>query len=124
RTDGIHPVVKGQAEKALSEPETLESASPSLRLVLDLEEAKTCEDTKALVSRAAIVGDKRALPELTKLQETSGCGRRKDQDCYPCLREDDELGAAIKTIEQRVTLVEKTNEEARLNAPGEDVPAP
>jgi len=56
------------------------------------------------VKRAQLVGDKRALPFLHELEEETGCGRRKDADCNPCLREGPELKMAIKTIEQRATL--------------------
>ncbi len=112
RRDGISSWVKRQAENALNKDEVRQSAGPALVLLLELEETKECEEIQPLVERAALVGDKRVLPLLKELEATDGCGRNKQQDCYPCLREDDSLKAAISTIEQRVTLVDPEEEGA------------
>jgi hypothetical protein len=74
--------------------------------VLDLEETETCEQLEPLVERAALVGDKRALPRLEELQNREGCGKVEKEDCFPCLRDDQALETAIETINQRVTLVD------------------
>jgi eukaryotic-like serine/threonine-protein kinase len=105
-TEGLTQGVTQTARQALKNSEVRASAGPALVLLLELEEAKTCEETKRLVQRAVLVGDKRALPILEKMEVTSGCGRKKGEDCFPCLRSDDNLKTAIATIKQRVTLVE------------------
>lgn len=104
--DGISAWVKGQAITALLDEEVRQAAGPSLVLVLDLESKTTCEDIRPLVERAALLGDKRALPLLEKLKEQDGCGPGKKEDCYPCLRTDDSLTVAIDTIKQRVSFSE------------------
>lgn len=108
-TDGINVQVRSQAEKSLKEEDIRAGASPSLRLVLDLEETETCERIRPLVERAALVGDKRALPKLRELTVRDGCGPAKKEDCYPCLRKGTALESAIETINQRVTLVDEAS---------------
>jgi tetratricopeptide (TPR) repeat protein len=122
RTEGPSPRVRAQAEELLKDQEVRAAASPSLRLVLDLEVAKTCEEVSALVLRAALVGDRRALPHLKNLEVTTGCGAQKKDDCYACLRGKTELASAIRTIAQRVTLVEETTDDAAH--PGKDKAQP
>lgn len=104
RTDGVSRRVQAEANRLLKTEEVRSSAAPGLLLVLDLERAKSCEKLAPLVKRAALVGDKRALPLLEKLQVRNGCGPGKKSDCYPCLRKDDELLISIQTIKQRATL--------------------
>lgn len=106
RREEMSPWVKRLAEAALEEDEVRQSAGPSLVLILDFESKKTCEEIRPLVERAELVGDKRALPFLQKLKAEEGCGPKKKDDCYPCLRGDESLDVAIRTIEQRVTLVD------------------
>jgi hypothetical protein len=76
-------------------------ASPALAVALDLRTAQSCEQTKQVVSRAITHGDRRAIPLLVKLQRKSGCGDKKRNDCYPCLRDGDELKDAIKEARKR-----------------------
>jgi hypothetical protein len=66
-------------------------ASPALAVALDLRNAETCEDSAKVLERAAEVGDKRSFAPLTRLNRRTGCGAGKKQDCYPCLRDKDEL---------------------------------
>ena len=106
RMDGISAWVRRQATMSLDEPDVRQAAGPALVLILDLESKTACEDVRPLVERAALVGDKRALPLLEKLKKADGCGARKKDDCYPCLRADDSLENAIQTIEQRTSFVD------------------
>lgn len=107
-TEGIQPRVRADAEQLLAKPEVREAASPPLRLLLDLEIAKSCEDVATLVRRAGLVGDKRVLPKLQALNRTTGCDPKDQGDCYPCLRADHSLADAISTITQRSTLSDGT----------------
>jgi DNA-binding response OmpR family regulator len=78
------------------------NASPQLALALDLRQGKTCEDFRALVPAAKDHGDRRALRPLVQLLRRTGCGDDKRQDCYACLRGDDEaLTTAIRAVQGR-----------------------
>ena len=45
--------------------------------------------------------DERALFELVPLQDKTGCGARKKDDCYPCLRTSNDLDDAISAVRTR-----------------------
>jgi hypothetical protein len=110
--DGIGSWVKRLATAALDEEEVRQAAGPALVLILDLESKSSCEEIQPLVQRAVLVGDKRALPLLERLLQTDGCGARKKEDCYPCLRADDSLATAIATIQNRTSFVDPSETEA------------
>ncbi len=76
-------------------------ASPALAVALDLRNAKTCEEHRAILPRAIEHADRRSLQFLNKLQRTTGCGPKKRDDCNPCLREGAELERAIKAARSR-----------------------
>jgi hypothetical protein len=90
------------ADDLLQTKEVREKASPALLATLDLRRAEKCEDFKALLSKVAEVGDRRAFPALAKLTSKRGCGDNKLDDCYECLRplekdkEAIDVGKAIK----------------------------
>lgn len=103
-TEGVNVRVKTEAQQLLGRADLRAIAPAPLLLLLDLDAAKSCEEYRVLVERAAIVGDKRALPQLESLREVTGCGPKDQGDCYPCLRDDDALPEAITKIKQRATL--------------------
>lgn len=103
-TKGVQARVRAEAEQLLARADVQQVAAPSLRLVMDLEAAQSCEDFLPLVRRAAVVGDRRALPQLVELSRTTGCDPKEQGDCYTCLRGDNSLAEAITTIKQRSTL--------------------
>ena len=76
-------------------------ASPALSVALDLREATTCEESKALLSKAIDQGDKRALVPINRLARKTGCGPNKKQDCYPCLRDGDLIKRAFNAVRVR-----------------------
>jgi hypothetical protein len=77
-------------------------ASPALSVALDLRIADSCEKYKAILPKALKDGDRRALHLLLKLNAKRGCGPKKNEDCYACLREDaDELTATINAVKSR-----------------------
>ncbi len=88
-------------DSLLSTKEVHGRASPALRLVLDLRQAKSCEDYLPLLDRAIESGDRRALPSLGKLMAKQGCGPNKRDDCFACLREGDKLKDALKALRSR-----------------------
>jgi len=77
-------------------------ASPALSVALELRAAESCESYKAILPKALKDGDRRALHLLVKLNAKRGCGPKKTDDCYACLREDaDELTATINAVKSR-----------------------
>lgn len=77
-------------------------ASPALGVALDLRDAQSCEAFKAVLPRALKDGDRRSLAPLAKLVSKRGCGPKKTEDCYVCLREKpDELAATLNAVKSR-----------------------
>ncbi len=77
-------------------------ASPALAVALDLRLAETCEQFQTTLPKALKDGDRRALHLLVKLGAKRGCGPKKSQDCYACLRAaPDELTATINAVKSR-----------------------
>jgi tetratricopeptide (TPR) repeat protein len=96
--------VKAEATRFLRSDDGRALAEPALQLVLDLANVKECEAAQQLVKNAALLGDSRALPELRRLQKTTGCGTSQAGDCFPCLRSNQDVQLAIETIEKRAAL--------------------
>lgn len=61
-------------------------ASPALKVILDLRTARDCWQTGEALARATQHADDRALRLLEPLATETGCGPKKLDDCYPCLR--------------------------------------
>jgi hypothetical protein len=77
-------------------------ASAALAVALELRVAEKCEDFKAVLPKALKDGDRRVLHLLTKLTAKRGCGPKKADDCYACLREPaDELTATMNAVKSR-----------------------
>lgn len=77
-------------------------ASPALAVALELRSADRCEQYKAILPKALKDGDRRSAHLLLKLSGKRGCGPKKRDDCYPCLREQpDELAATISAAKSR-----------------------
>ncbi len=62
------------------------SASNALKVLIELQLARTCEQFSDLLPRAAAHADRRAEPILQRLTASRGCGFLGLMDCYPCLR--------------------------------------
>jgi hypothetical protein len=108
--DLIYEVWTGTAEKSdatelaraiLLGKDVRPKASPALGVALELREAKTCEESLALLSKAIDQGDKRALVPINRLARKTGCGSNKRQDCYPCLRDGDLIKRAFNAVRVR-----------------------
>src|SRR6478752_6894055 len=77
-------------------------ASPALAVALELRLAESCEQYKTLLPKALKDGDRRSAQLLLKLGSKHGCGPKKSDDCYACLREQgDELKATINAVKSR-----------------------
>jgi len=77
-------------------------ASPALGVALELRLAETCEQYRTALPKALKDGDRRSLHLLSKLVNKRGCGPKKTEDCFACLREQpDELVATINAVKSR-----------------------
>jgi hypothetical protein len=74
----------------LSSRDVRSKASPALALVLDLKDATSCDQRKAVLEKAIQVGDKRLVRHIVPLTKKTGCGEKKNDDCHPCLREENQ----------------------------------
>jgi hypothetical protein len=93
--------VTGLVDGLLGTKEVRDHAAPALQVLLDLRQAKSCEEHLALLGRVIESGDRRAIPALAKLQAQRGCGPRSQDDCYPCLRAGDSLDTALRAARER-----------------------
>ena len=99
-TPGQTPMTELAESLVFSEP-VRKRASPALAVALDLRSATTCDAAKPAVERALDQGDRRALRPLAVLLSKRGCGPKKADDCWPCLRGDDTLQKALAAVRRR-----------------------
>jgi len=77
-------------------------ASAALAVALELRGAERCEQYQTALPKALKDGDRRSLHLLTKLTSKRGCGAKKNEDCFACLRgQPDELAATINAVKSR-----------------------
>ena len=90
------------ARALLYSPDVRPKASVALGVALDLRVAETCPQYQATLPKALTDGDRRALHLLAKLNVKRGCGPKKTEDCFACLRDkSDELTATINAVKSR-----------------------
>jgi hypothetical protein len=90
------------ARSLLYSREVLPNASPALAATLQLRGADSCEAVKAALPQVLSAADRRSLSSLAKLNSRRGCGAKKNQDCYPCLRADmKQVVSAINAAKRR-----------------------
>lgn len=94
-------VMRDIAEDVLYSKDIRKKASPALGVILDLRSEDKCEDVKKTLDKVKVVGDRRSIPQLAKLQSKFGCGPKKTDDCWPCLRDGSILKDAIKEAAKR-----------------------
>jgi hypothetical protein len=78
------------AGQFLNISEVRAKTSSALSLVLGLRDATTCEERKSLLEKAITDGDKRLVRHIVALTKKTGCGEKKNDDCHPCLRDDNQ----------------------------------
>jgi serine/threonine protein kinase len=100
-TSNVRPWVQTRAETFLQSPAFEKVATPSLRAIVKLRYSAGCDEKKALLPDLKKSSDERALFELVPLQDKTGCGARKKDDCYPCLRTSNDLDDAIAVVRTR-----------------------
>jgi len=78
------------------------NASMELSPLLDLRKAETCEEVAKALPMVRRNADRRALVPLIRYQNKRGCGEKKSEDCWPCLREgEDVLKEALINVQKR-----------------------
>jgi serine/threonine-protein kinase len=97
----LYPQAAARAKRSLDAEEVRDQASPGLRVLLGMRDAKKCEQKRDLLNEARDSGDARLLPVLQGFESTRGCGFLGRSDCNPCLRRDHALREAIEAIEER-----------------------
>ncbi len=103
-TRGVRRDIQNAASSALYTMAAQNVASPPLKVLLALEHAKTCEEKLAQLPSAERDADERAMPLLLAMRSAAGCGRKKRNDCYPCLRHGLQLENAIAAVKKRESL--------------------
>lgn len=78
--------VRYLADDLLALPAVRGAATKALLVTLDLAAAKSCPAVEKLARRAQESGDARARAALGALESEVGCGPKRQDDCYPCLR--------------------------------------
>ena len=89
------------AQMLLASEAVYRRASPALRVAIDAFDVNDCGGARKLLRRAMKVADNRAVRPLSKFAQTIGCGENGAEDCYPCLREDELLGDALRAAQRR-----------------------
>jgi serine/threonine-protein kinase len=97
----LYPQAAARAKRSLDLGEVRDQASPGLRVLLDLRDAKTCEQKRELLDEARDSGDARLLPVLQGYESTRGCGFLGRSDCHACMHRDHALREAIEAIQSR-----------------------
>ena len=89
------------AEELLYSKDVRAKASRELSVLLDLRKVEKCEEAPPVLERAKLVGDRRALATLMRFHAKRGCGEKKLDDCWPCLREGDLLKDATVAVQKK-----------------------
>ena len=100
-TPNVRQWVQSRAETFLQSAGFEKVASPGLRAIVKLRYSAGCDEKRALLADLKKNSDERALFELVPLQDKTGCGARKKDDCYPCLRTSNDLDDAITAVRGR-----------------------
>ncbi|HMR06167.1 MAG TPA: hypothetical protein PKA88_10320 [Polyangiaceae bacterium] len=94
------------ARELLGTSEQRAKASPGLRALLELKElsaldAPDCEKAKPLLETLKEKGDQRCLGTVMRMNIKTGCGEKKRDDCWACLRKSDEIKDAVGQAAKR-----------------------
>jgi hypothetical protein len=89
-----------QARAYLDDDALRAKASPSLKVVLELNKVQKegCAAVKKWLGRAASEGDARVIPTLKRFEDRRGCGFLGLSDCYYCLRASKDLASTADKL--------------------------
>lgn len=97
--DGYAPT-RSLAEDLLGSRAVKRQASKQLEFVMALDREERCERVKKTLEEDAKHADRRVLPRLEVLEKKTGCGDKKNDDCFPCLRETELLSSLRAQVEK------------------------
>jgi hypothetical protein len=98
----VRPEVAELAGTLLLRSELRAKASAPLTAALELRAAPSCEAALSALPRVERDGDRRSLQPLAKLSARRGCGPKKNQDCFACLRaHQKQVTAAANAVKAR-----------------------
>jgi len=81
--------------------EVRSKASEALGALLDLKKTDKCEEASKILERMKLRSDRRATGPLGRLTEKKGCGEKKTEDCWKCLRDGDLLKDTLAETKKR-----------------------
>ncbi len=102
-TESVERWVRVRADTWLRSPGSAKAYSTALGVAVALRFASSCPQRAALLTRAKTEGDLRALGYLNQYRATTGCGWKRRNDCFACLRADARLPEAISAIKRRAS---------------------
>jgi hypothetical protein len=94
-------VAAGLIEQALYAKDVRAKTSAALAVLLDLRREEDCDKVSKLLLKAKSDGDKRIVPQLARLENKFGCGPKKLDDCWACLRKSTLTKDALKEAGKR-----------------------
>jgi hypothetical protein len=94
------------ARELLSATDVRSKASPALSALLDLKElssldAPDCEKSKPILEKLKEKGDQRCLGTVMRMNVKTGCGEKKRDDCWACVRSTDLIKDAVGEAARR-----------------------
>ncbi len=89
------------AEQVLYSKDVRAKASPGLSILLELRREESCERVLKLLDTVKAQGDRRSFGLLAQLNNKNGCGPKKGDDCWPCLRNGDIIKDVVREITKR-----------------------
>jgi hypothetical protein len=95
-----HAPSRSLADDLLRSRVVKKRASKQLEFLVSLENEERCEKLKTLLDEDGKHADRRALPRLEALEKKDGCGEKKADDCFACLRDEDSI-ARVRTLVEK-----------------------
>jgi serine/threonine-protein kinase len=92
----VPPATSTHAQRSLAKPAVRAAATPAAAFLIDIRVASTCEERHDVLVKSGSQADARASAVLHFLDTKHDCGRRRRDDCNPCLHKDDALAKAIE----------------------------
>jgi hypothetical protein len=89
------------AEQLLYSKDVRPKLSPPLAALLDVRRAEKCDAALGFLKVLKQEGDRRGLPSLMRFYNKRGCGDKKLDDCWKCLRSPDILKDVTAEIAKR-----------------------
>jgi hypothetical protein len=89
------------AEQLLHTKDLRPKASKALSIALDIRETEDCDTMAKLLQAAIEDGDRRSLVPIVRLNNKRGCGEKKRDDCWPCIRDTNLLKDAVVATRSR-----------------------